>query len=134
MNGAPKILVVEDDPEMKSLLRDFLSRQGYGVVTAMSGAGALRLLEGGTFDADLVVSDVRMAPMSGLELTRRLSSQSPDVPVVLMSAFGDAELEREALRCGAKRYVKKPFSLLTMEGVVRDVIAAAQAAKKPKAK
>jgi DNA-binding NtrC family response regulator len=113
MLGKQQILVVDDDAEMKLLLCDFLTRQGYNVKTASSGTAALNLLSSLPVDEapNLVLSDVKMGSMSGIDLTKRILTEHPKLPVVLFSAFWNGELEIEALRSGARRFLRKPFPL-----------------------
>ena len=119
-----KILVVDDDCQMNHLLRDFLTRQGYSVTTANSASNALRMIQAlATNNApapDLVISDVIMGSMSGLDLTKQLKSSLPKLPVVLMSSFGNGDIEREAFASGAKAYLPKPFQLSQMAKVVQE--------------
>lgn len=122
MLAKSKILVVDDDKEMTVLLQDFLTRQGYSVTTAASGPMALKLLHASRDPAspDLVISDVLMNPMTGIELTKQLLTEHPRLRVVLMSSFGDGEVKREALASGARAYLHKPFPLSQMAKVVKE--------------
>ncbi len=115
------ILVVDDDQEMSSILQDFLTRQGYAVTTAPSGAMALKLIQSLTHSSpDLIISDVIMDPINGIELTKHLLIEQPKINIVLMSSFGSGEVEKEALASGAKAYLHKPFQLSQMAKVVKE--------------
>jgi DNA-binding response OmpR family regulator len=85
-----RILLVDDDDETRELLRDFFDDRGYTVETARDGARALARLS--TFSADLVITDLEMPGMSGLELIRSLHMARPECPVVLMTAREEREL------------------------------------------
>lgn len=102
-----RILVVDDDPAMVSFLGEVLEEHGYGVVGAVSGAEALRKL--GQEDVDLVISDIEMPGMRGLELLKEIHARKPDQLVVLITAFGSMELAVQAVRSGACDFVAKPF-------------------------
>ncbi len=101
------ILVVEDDPELREALNDTLSLAGYAVQEATDGKDALRILE--HTPVELVVSDVQMEPMDGNRLLRSLRASRPELPVVLMTAFGTIDEAVTAMRDGASDYLVKPF-------------------------
>ncbi|MFZ0890062.1 MAG: sigma-54 dependent transcriptional regulator [Candidatus Binataceae bacterium] len=102
------ILVVDDDREMVSMLADILGEAGYGVQKATSGAEALKMVDHER--PDLVISDLRMSGMGGHELQTALRRAAPDVPVVIITAFGSIQTAVESMRLGAFDYVTKPFS------------------------
>ncbi len=104
-----RILVVEDDPAMLSLLEDELSDAGLDVLTASNAQEALELVRQRTVDA--VVTDLVMPGMRGDELLRQLRAALPEVPVVIMTAFGSIESAVDAMRGGAFHYVTKPFRI-----------------------
>ncbi len=117
-----RIAIVDDDREMGSLLEDFLTSEGYSVVCFSSAADALaRLSPLGSLgpdqavgDLDLVISDIQMPQMSGLEFTHQLKSIRPEIPVILITAFGSVETAIQAIQQGAFDYVIKPFQLAEM--------------------
>ena len=102
-----EVLVVEDDAPLREALVDTLALSGYRVQAAADGEEALRLLERAS--AGLVVSDVQMRPMDGLTLLRRLRAAHPELPVLLMTAYGTVQQAVEAMREGAVDYLVKPF-------------------------
>ena len=104
-----KILVVDDDPELLETLAEFLEEEGAEVSTAASGFEALRMSEASSFD--VIVSDIQMPEMDGLELVRRLSKHHEDKPVILMTGFGGVDTLEEAMKRGAFDYLLKPFSM-----------------------
>ena len=117
-----RAVVVDDDREMRSLLEDFLHNQGYAVEAFPSAPEALAALEpGGKLgpqnpdgDVDFVISDIKMPQMDGLEFTARMRKLRPEVPIILITAFGSIETAIEAMRRGAFHYVVKPFKLVEM--------------------
>ncbi len=101
------ILVVEDDDALRDALLITLETAGHVVQGAASGPQALELLARSAFN--MVVSDLRMAPMDGLELLREIRARSPGLPVLLMTAFGDVDKAVAAMRGGACDFMLKPF-------------------------
>ncbi len=106
-NDAATILVVDDDREMANLLCDVLREAGYIAKSANSGAEALAQVREDC--PDLVISDVRMSGMSGHELQAELHDLVPDLPVVIITAFGSIESAVESMKRGAADYITKPF-------------------------
>jgi DNA-binding NtrC family response regulator len=102
-----RILIADDDDALRESLELVLSAEGYEVVSARDGAAALALLE--AHPVDVVLCDLRMPGMDGLELLPQLVRRLPGVPVLLMSAYGSADLAVEAMRRGAYDYLAKPF-------------------------
>jgi DNA-binding NtrC family response regulator len=110
------LLVVDDEPGMRRMLSKALGRQGYTVAAAASGEEALSLFDRGSFD--LVVCDIVMAPMDGLEVLARLRERDAAVPVVMITAYGTVESAVEAMKRGAADYLAKPFALAELTLVV----------------
>ena len=106
MNGS-KILVVEDDQALAEALHDTLTAAGYDVVMAENGKKALTQLE--THPINIIVSDINMPQMSGDVLLKRAKTLYPDIPFVLMTAYGTIEQAVDAMRDGAVDYMVKPF-------------------------
>lgn len=112
-----RILVVDDDPGQRSLLESFLRSQKFEVVTADSGERALALLPGGNFS--MMISDVRMPGLSGLETLRRVRPHFPNLPVLLVTAYADIRDAVVAMRDGALNYLAKPIDLDELLSTVR---------------
>ncbi len=104
-----KILVVEDDRAMSEMLSEFLSGKGYVVDTASDGRSALSMAGDGGYD--IVLTDVVMPKMDGVELLKRLHEQDSGTLVIMMSAYGTIDSAVEAMKLGAFDYVSKPFKL-----------------------
>ncbi|HYB44514.1 MAG TPA: response regulator [Candidatus Methylomirabilis sp.] len=111
-----KILVVDDDPEVRMATRDFLSSKGYEVALAAGGREALRILEASP--ADVVLLDVAMPDMDGMETLRRIISSHPNTPVIMVTANADIEITSKVLQLGAADYVPKPFDLDYLEQAI----------------
>jgi DNA-binding NtrC family response regulator len=106
---SPRILIVDDDPGQRSLLNSFLKSQGFETVVVDSGERALDTLRAGHFD--MMISDVRMPGLSGLETLRQARKEQIKVPVLLVTAFTDVRDAVAAMRDGAVNYLAKPIDL-----------------------
>jgi two-component system response regulator AtoC len=102
-----RILVVDDEENLRLVLRTLLRRAGYDVETASTGEEALERVE--SFGPDVVLTDVRMPRMSGLDLLTALKAKASLAVVIVMSAYGSVDLALEAMKAGAYDYVQKPF-------------------------
>lgn len=116
-----KILVVEDDHEMRRLLADELADEGYEVSEAENGDEAALKCVSEKFN--LVITDMVMPKMGGLDLLTRIKDVQPETPVILITAFGDQASLMEALQKGALNYICKPFKTKDLKEVVRKAIA-----------
>src|SRR6185503_11200149 len=116
----PKVLVVEDDPDVRAILAVFLGDKAFHVKVADSGHRALELL--GEEPVDLILSDVRMPGMSGMELLRTVKERDPEIELVLMSAYSCVRDAVEAIQLGAADYVEKPIDFRRLERVLQTVL------------
>jgi two-component system, NtrC family, response regulator AtoC len=112
----PTILIIEDEAKMRRLLELNLGEDGFKTVSAPDAETGLRLLA--SEQVDLVLTDLKLPGMSGLELLQAVKRQNAVLPVVVMTAFGSVETAVEAMKAGATDYVLKPFSLAEMRMVV----------------
>jgi DNA-binding NtrC family response regulator len=112
----PRILVVDDEERMASVVAMALGRAGWDTETCSDGAAALAALE--ARGADVVVTDWKMAGMDGLELLEKLRAKRPDLPVILITAFASVPSAVAAMRAGAFDYVTKPFDNDELRAVV----------------
>ena len=101
------ILVVDDEKNYLVVLSAFLSEEGYETLTADNAQHALEIVE--STDLDLVLTDMKMPSMDGIELLRRVKEIVPDLPVVMMTAYGTVEKAVEAMQLGAVNFILKPF-------------------------
>jgi two-component system response regulator AtoC len=108
-NARGRVLVVDDERSMCELLGDGLSKRGFDVVTHTSAADVLRTLE--REDLDAVVTDLNLPGMNGIELCERTTANRPDVPVIVITAFGSLDTAIGAIRAGAYDFITKPFDL-----------------------
>ncbi len=103
------VLVVDDEADVCRGITEFLEEQGYNAGAAVGGAEAVSRLEKARFD--LIVSDIRMPGMDGMQLLRKVKQEWPATEVILMTAYGSKETAIEALRLGAYDYIEKPFDV-----------------------
>jgi len=113
----PTILIVEDESKMRRLLELNLNEDGLSTLSAGDAESGLKLLTQNS--VDLVVTDLKLPGMSGLEFLQAVKRQNVSLPVVVMTAFGSVETAVEAMKSGASDYVLKPFSLTEMRMVIR---------------
>jgi DNA-binding NtrC family response regulator len=122
MTPHERILVVDDEEQMRDLLVKVLERKGYQVSVCGNGADALAFLE--REPADLVVTDVRMPGLSGMEALRAIKELNPEIVVIIMTAFGSIDQAVQAVKEGAYDYINKPFKidemLLTIEKALEE--------------
>jgi two-component system response regulator FlrC len=115
-----RILVVDDDRAMRLALAESLESCGYDIVAAENGREALEKFKKGKFD--LVVTDMKMPGMTGIEVLRSVKELSPEMPVILITAYGTVGTAVEAMKEGAAEFIMKPFSLDDLEAVVKRVL------------
>ena len=125
-HDSPRILIVDDDPGQRSLLNTFLRSQGFETVTADSGQQALETLRTGKFD--MMISDVRMPGLSGLETLRLARKEHATLPVLLVTAFTDVRDAVAAMRDGAVNYLAKPIDLDELLASIRQATGISESA------
>ena len=130
MNGPGKgnILVVDDEPQITRVLKTTLSSQGYGVRTASDGDEAIQMMR--DWAPDLVITDLRMPNLGGLELCRQIRAKSR-IPIIVLSVKGEERIKVEALDAGADDYVTKPFGVRELLARVRAALRRAAAPAEP---
>jgi len=119
-----RLLVVDDEAQMRMALYEVLKRRGYEVVTVENGEDALVWLAKERFSA--VITDVRMPGMSGLQLLRSVKRVSPGLPVLMITAFGTIEDAINAMKEGARDYILKPFSPDLIDSAIKKVLVSRQ--------
>jgi two-component system alkaline phosphatase synthesis response regulator PhoP len=116
----PKVLVVEDDNSMAVALREGFEYEGYAVVAAPDGEAALRLVE--RESPDLIILDVMLPKMSGLDVCRKIRGEGGGVPIIMLTARGQEIDKVLGLKLGADDYVTKPFSFMELMARVEAVM------------
>ena len=112
-----KLLVVDDEEHMRFFLKEALSRDNCVVSTSASGGEALEMVRSGDFD--VVILDIRMARIGGMEVLDEIKKTKPELPVIMMTAYGSKQVAMEAIEKGAYDYFTKPFDVNEMRIVVK---------------
>jgi two-component system response regulator PilR (NtrC family) len=115
-----RILIVDDELSMREFLSILVEREGYEAFVAAHAEDALLLLENNLFD--LVISDVQMPGLNGIELLARIKSMAPETAVLMMTAFTAAEQAVEAMKLGAYDYISKPFKVEEIKVLIRNAL------------
>jgi len=115
-----RILVVDDERSMREMLSILLEREGYEAVEAKNGLEALQLFETSLFD--LVICDIQMPDLNGIDLLARLKKLAPEIPVLMITAFATAEQAVDAIKLGAFHYFTKPFNNDEIRALVRNAL------------
>lgn len=116
----PKILIVDDDQEMRRLLEDVLIREGFQVTQARNGSEALLRIQEVSYQ--VIVLDKIMPGQSGLDILPEIKRLQPEAQVILITAFGDRETGVEAIGKGATAYLAKPFGISVLVQMVKKAI------------
>jgi diguanylate cyclase (GGDEF)-like protein len=107
MDNKIKILVVDDEDNFRSTLKDFLAAHNHHILEAGNGIQALEVIE--KEDVDLVISDMRLPKMDGITFTHKVKERRQDIPVIVMTAYASIESAVEAMKAGASDFITKPF-------------------------
>ncbi len=116
MKNSIKILIVDDEEVMRSLLEKILKREGYNVIAAEDGQQAVEILR--KEQVNLVISDMKMPRMDGFELLKHVKQEYPNIGIIIMTAYGDTYTVKDALLLGADEYITKPFKSYEISLVV----------------
>jgi DNA-binding response OmpR family regulator len=117
MRQAGSLLLVDDEPQVVDVLRDYFEEQGYSVMSALNGRDALVLAS--LTRPDAVLLDIRMPDLQGSDVLRELRAMDDSITVVMLSGTDDESLARELLKAGAFDYVRKPFLFDNLDTIVR---------------
>jgi two-component system response regulator (stage 0 sporulation protein F) len=114
----PRLLVVDDEIEICDFLKLLFEERGFDVETAYVGVEALAKIE--SFKPDVILLDIKIPGMDGLEVLKRVKAKHPQIKVLMVTAIETSEKINEALRLGADNYITKPLSLEYLENEVRE--------------
>ncbi|HEV2331303.1 MAG TPA: sigma-54 dependent transcriptional regulator [Verrucomicrobiae bacterium] len=129
MNQQPKILLIEDDSAVSSALKKELQADGYSVSVAIRGDDGLA--QAGDNDYDVVLTDLKMPGLSGLELIEQLHRSRPKLPIIMMTAYGTTEAAIEATKLGAYDYLLKPLDMNELFDLLAKAVAASRLMSEP---
>ena len=124
-----KILIVDDDDQLRISFEKLLREEGYVVAAAPSGEAGIKHIKGGL--PDLVILDMRLPGINGLETFTEIHEIEPKLPVIMMTAFGTTETAIEATKMGAFDYILKPFDIPDMLGVIKQALEAGRFMRSP---
>ena len=119
-DNPPSVLVIDDDPDMRQVLSDFLQRGGYRVVEAANGQEGIFAAQSEPIDA--VILDKEMPGMNGLDVLSFFRHRCPGLPIIFITAFGGRDDEDESRRRGAWLYLEKPFRVAMVVEAVQSVL------------
>lgn len=120
-NGEKKILIVEDDEAMRSLLKDILDAEGLVTEAVSNGSDALQKLIDQPFD--LIITDIQMPGLTGLDILPGIRKLQPEAPVIVITAFGSDEVYRRSFEKGATGYLEKPIHIHKLRVLIHEMIS-----------
>jgi DNA-binding response OmpR family regulator len=115
-----RVMIIEDDEETRSLLKEFFEDEGFETDSVSNGVDALRMLSKDSFD--LVITDIRMPGLTGLDILPRMRRLKPDTPIIVMTADGSDDMRRKSYERGATIYLEKPIHLSKLRAVIRETV------------
>jgi len=127
MTITPRLLIVDDEPNMRTVLQGLLAREGYAVATAEDGMSALAYLDRVGGDVHAILSDLRMPGIDGMQLLAEVGVRYPGRPVIILTAHGTVDTAVEAMKVGAFDFVTKPLNADELRAVVRKAVNTALA-------
>ena len=116
----PQILIVDDEPIVCERLKAFLESDGHGVETIVDPAKAMHRLE--TKEFDIVISDIRMGEVDGIQVMEKVFQNSAHTKVIMITGYATLELAREALTKGAFDFIAKPFKMKEIRGTIKKAV------------
>ena len=117
-----RILIIEDDEEMRALLKDSLLEEGIEFDSAGNGSDAIRKLSEEPFD--LVITDIRMPGLTGLDILPGIKKLQPETRVIVITAFGSEEVRRKSFDRGAAAYFEKPINMNRLKTLIQEMVSA----------
>lgn len=116
-----ELLIVDDQQGIRLLLNEVFKKEGFFPHLAATGQEALQIVE--TSDISLILLDMKIPGMDGIEILRRIKNIKPDIPVIMMTAYGELGVINEALDLGAVKYFTKPFDIFEVRDEVKKILA-----------
>jgi len=123
----PRLLIVDDEESMRTLVARAIAMDGHEIVTAADGAEALEILSNGKNGFDLLLTDIQMPVMDGIALALTAARDLPDLTILLMTGFADQRERASGLNAIAHDVITKPFSVADIRSAVADALAARKA-------
>jgi len=126
-NNTAHILIIEDDEETRSLLKELLEEEGFKTECASNGSDALREIVKKPFD--LIVTDIEMPGLTGLDILPEMKKLRPEAPIIVMTSFANEEVHRRSLGKGASGYLEKPIHIKKLKALIHEMLSAKQGLK-----
>ena len=120
-NSVVRILIIEDDKEMRSLLEDILDEEGFETESVSNGSEGLQELAKEPFD--LVITDIRMPGLTGLDILPGIKKLHPDAFIIVITAFGSEQVRRKSLHRGAAPYLEKPIHINRLKTLIQEMVS-----------
>ena len=114
------VLIVDDQPGIRLLLKEVFIKEGYQTITAGSGLEAIEKVQ--EVPPDLVLLDMKIPGMDGIEILKRLKKTNPSIHVLMMTAYGELDLIKESINWGAEHYFTKPFDVFEVRDAVKQLL------------
>lgn len=115
-----RVLVVDDQKGVRRLLEELFKKEGYEVNVAVDGRDSIEKVKANT--PDIVLMDMKMPNMNGLEASEEIIKYDRNIPIIMMTAYGEIEIVQKALEVGVKKYITKPFDIIDLRNLVREVL------------
>lgn len=118
---AGKILIVDDQKGVRRLLEELFKKEGWEISMATDGKEAIDQVEEG--QPDIILMDVKMPNMNGLEASQIILEKYGDIPIIMMTAYGEIEVVKKALDAGVKKCITKPFDIMVLRDMVNSIFS-----------
>lgn len=118
MRDKPQVLVIDDEKDICNLFEEALTPEGYEVFTALDGESGLKII--GEKKPDIVLLDLKLPKMNGIEVLRRIKRIDKNIVVIIITAYGTMDTARMAMKIGSYDYITKPFDLNYVKAVIKD--------------
>jgi two-component system response regulator (stage 0 sporulation protein F) len=120
MEGKRRILVADDQKGVRRLLEELFRKEGFEVAVACDGQEAVDKTRACT--PDVILMDMKMPNMNGLEASSEIFRMKLGIPIIMMTAYGEMEVVKKALEIGVKKYITKPFDIMDLRHMVKEVL------------
>ncbi len=115
-----RVLVVDDQKGVRRLLEELFKKEGYEVNVAVDGRDSIEKVKANT--PDIILMDMKMPNMNGLEASEEIIKYDSNIPIIMMTAYGEMEIVQKALEVGVRQYITKPFDIIDLRNLVRSVL------------
>lgn len=117
---AHRVLIVDDQKGVRRLLEELFKKEGYEVNVAVDGKDSIEKVK--AYTPDIILMDMKMPNMNGLEASEEIIKYDHTIPIIMMTAYGEMEVIQKALEAGVKKYITKPFDIIDLRNLVREVL------------